>query len=810
MIKSNRVIKTTIFVVFLFVVLSLPIFNKPGVIFVQTAKADGYEQCTTDNFKKPELFSDENLIKMCEIFKIAGLGNFEPNINTITGIDTSIQCNASSLSKIKENLLNEIPSLGCPNAIGIGSEHLKIQNFNTAHPDIMKSVCSFCQDPKNKNNSLASTAGIAEPTGLPTSQNEVLPPGGTAAKTIPGWGPATPECAIGYSGGSFWDLITQPINLLVGALITLFTNILKFVLKAIIDAFGWALVSFPSYLGGYTSSSPVKVLWGELLKYANLGIILGMIFMAIATILRIEKYSWKKMLPKLILVALLVNFSLIICGVLVDLSNYLVFTFLSATNGNDLGNLIVDIINKVICAFRATDQEWDYVLGATVGLIITSIMIFQFAGLLFYVLIRLVTIAVCAAVSPLAFVGMAIDAEPIKKAVGMWRDRFTQALVNLVILSLTLYISLTIIAAITPNIQNLQYEDKTAFLPLIAYAGFIIALFQMVKFVANAIGVKEIQQGYDFAKKTVTGLAMAGAAVVGGAALTGIAGSQVFRTVGQRLTQTPILNKIGYKMLDQSDAARFANIRKSEEKMKTRSKDEILAIANGEAPLRANKAAYADYMGARSFALKSGWLKHDDKAIKAIKKDIENNNQDLNAKDLVHAFPQLFTYGANGKTEVLDTTAPDYTKKVADNIKKNISAEDMPKHTEQVIEAIKDAGGNVDEFLQEMVFAKTNQLRALLDNVAGDEYATGDKLTKATGIKGPWSGQNGQIATVLKNLEKKAQNNYEALAKNPQATKQDLDRATEEWMKAQQAVDELNNKLKSSFAFKETLDTEKI
>jgi len=303
---------------------------------------------------------------------------------------------------------------------------------------------------------------------------------------------------------------------------------------------------------------------------------------------------------------------------------------------------------------------------------------------------------------------------------------------------------------------------------------------------------------------------MAGAAVVGGAALTGIAGSQVFRTVGQRLTQTPILNKIGYKMLDQSDAARFANIRKSEEKMKTRSKDEILAIANGEAPLRANKAAYADYMGARSFALKSGWLKHDDKAIKAIKKDIENNNQDLNAKDLVHAFPQLFTYGANGKTEVLDTTAPDYTKKVADNIKKNISAEDMPKHTEQVIEAIKDAGGNVDEFLQEMVFAKTNQLRALLDNVAGDEYATGDKLTKATGIKGPWSGQNGQIATVLKNLEKKAQNNYEALAKNPQATKQDLDRATEEWMKAQQAVDELNNKLKSSFAFKETLDTEKI
>ena len=810
MIKSNRVIKTTIFVVFLFVVLSLPIFNKPGVIFVQTAKADGYEQCTTDNFKKPELFSDENLIKMCEIFKIAGLGNFEPNINTITGIDTSIQCNASSLSKIKENLLNEIPSLGCPNAIGIGSEHLKIQNFNTAHPDIMKSVCSFCQDPKNKNNSLASTAGIAEPTGLPTSQNEVLPPGGTAAKTIPGWGPATPECAIGYSGGSFWDLITQPINLLVGALITLFTNILKFVLKAIIDAFGWALVSFPSYLGGYTSSSPVKVLWGELLKYANLGIILGMIFMAIATILRIEKYSWKKMLPKLILVALLVNFSLIICGVLVDLSNYLVFTFLSATNGNDLGNLIVDIINKVICAFRATDQEWDYVLGATVGLIITSIMIFQFAGLLFYVLIRLVTIAVCAAVSPLAFVGMAIDAEPIKKAVGMWRDRFTQALVNLVILSLTLYISLTIIAAITPNIQNLQYEDKTAFLPLIAYAGFIIALFQMVKFVANAIGVKEIQQGYDFAKKTVTGLAMAGAAVVGGAALTGIAGSQVFRTVGQRLTQTPILNKIGYKMLDQSDAARFTNIRKAKEKIKNWTKPEIMAIAEGTAPLRTNKEAYATYMAARSSAMEKGWIKHDSKAIEAIRKDIKNNNPDLNAKEIASAFPAMFKINKDtGKLELID---PKDVKAVAANIKK-LSPEDMPKHTEEIIKAIKEAGGDIDEFFKEMAFAKTNQLRVFLDNVAEDEYTTGEVFGGDTKNPQPWAGEKGQIATMLKELETKAQIKFQDLTAKQvmgQATPDEVKDAEQEFYKAQDAVIELNKKLQSSRPLQETLNTHHI
>ncbi len=60
------------------------------------------------------------------------------------------------------------------------------------------------------------------------------------------------------------------------------------------------------------------------LGLTNLLFVLTIIIIAFATILRFENYSIKKMLPKLIIAALLVNFSLLIAGLMIDMSN--VFT----------------------------------------------------------------------------------------------------------------------------------------------------------------------------------------------------------------------------------------------------------------------------------------------------------------------------------------------------------------------------------------------------------------------------------------------------------------------------------------------------
>ena len=81
-----------------------------------------------------------------------------------------------------------------------------------------------------------------------------------------------------------------------------------------------------------------------------------MIIIAVATMLRIEKWGWKNTLWKLVVVALLVNFSLIIPGMVIDVSNFLSFYFLNAAKGENanLGLAILKSFGFAISNNQAT------------------------------------------------------------------------------------------------------------------------------------------------------------------------------------------------------------------------------------------------------------------------------------------------------------------------------------------------------------------------------------------------------------------------------------------------------------------------
>lgn len=63
--------------------------------------------------------------------------------------------------------------------------------------------------------------------------------------------------------------------------------------------------------------------WGIVLGITNLGFVLGIIVIAFATILRMESYAMKQTLWKLIVAALLVNFSLVIAGAFINSADIL-------------------------------------------------------------------------------------------------------------------------------------------------------------------------------------------------------------------------------------------------------------------------------------------------------------------------------------------------------------------------------------------------------------------------------------------------------------------------------------------------------
>jgi len=90
---------------------------------------------------------------------------------------------------------------------------------------------------------------------------------------------------------------------------------------------------------GFTSTlSVIKIGWTACRDFANMLFILFMIIIAFATILRIENYGIKKLLPKVILVALLINFSMVFASAIIDVSNITANAFIKDIRGK-LGSI---------------------------------------------------------------------------------------------------------------------------------------------------------------------------------------------------------------------------------------------------------------------------------------------------------------------------------------------------------------------------------------------------------------------------------------------------------------------------------------
>ncbi len=98
---------------------------------------------------------------------------------------------------------------------------------------------------------------------------------------------------------------------------------------------------------GFRDMSVVKSGWTITRDIVNMFFILGLVVIAFATILRIETYGIKALLPKLIMIALLINFSYLVCGIIIDITQIITVYFLAQIGTNDVGLAVLDSLNAV-------------------------------------------------------------------------------------------------------------------------------------------------------------------------------------------------------------------------------------------------------------------------------------------------------------------------------------------------------------------------------------------------------------------------------------------------------------------------------
>ncbi|MDD5295116.1 MAG: hypothetical protein PHP21_04380, partial [Patescibacteria group bacterium] len=191
--------------------------------------------------------------------------------------------------------------------------------------------------------------------------------------------------------------------------------------------------------------------WVMVRDLCNMFFILILLIISFATILRVENYSLKKMLPKLLIMAVLINFSKTIFGLLIDFSQVIMLTF--ASSFKEGGGWFMDMFRVDLWHSLSTSEAleanlksygitpWATSLAVIMGVIAAIITVIVIAAMLAVLVMRVIMLWIYTILSPFVFLGFAFP--PLQKYTGqIWED-FTKQLVIGPALAFFIWLALT-------------------------------------------------------------------------------------------------------------------------------------------------------------------------------------------------------------------------------------------------------------------------------------------------------------------------------------------------------------------------------
>jgi hypothetical protein len=168
------------------------------------------------------------------------------------------------------------------------------------------------------------------------------------------------------------------------------------------------IIEIASY-NGYLDSRAVTVGWVMMRDVTNMFFVVILLLIAFGTILGLEQYSWKKMLIKFVLAAVLVNFSRTICGIIIDAAQVFMITFINGVAATAGGNLVNAFqIEKIMSLSGGAQPEAvnsSNIFGASIMAVVFSVMMLVSLGAYCVILVaRMIVLWILIVLSPLAFV----------------------------------------------------------------------------------------------------------------------------------------------------------------------------------------------------------------------------------------------------------------------------------------------------------------------------------------------------------------------------------------------------------------------
>lgn len=271
----------------------------------------------------------------------------------------------------------------------------------------------------------------------------------------------------GFAEGAIISVISWAatlMDLVVGTVITIVIKI---------------FVSIAEY-NNFINEDSIIDAWVIIRDLCNMFFILILLVIAFATILKIESYNAKKLLPKLLIMAVLINFSRTICGIFIDIGQVIMLTFISVL-GDTGGDWINTLgVNNYMAAVSETKWSGELsipntAMGLVLSFVFLIIALVVMVVLLVVLVMRIVLLWIYIVLSPLAFLLMSFPQG--QKYASQWWGEFSKQIIVGPVLAFFMWFSLMAVKTVdVASLGDSKCFGPTKILCPDQFLNFVIAI----------------------------------------------------------------------------------------------------------------------------------------------------------------------------------------------------------------------------------------------------------------------------------------------------------------------------------------------
>ncbi|MFZ2414652.1 MAG: hypothetical protein WAW33_01475 [Minisyncoccia bacterium] len=279
-----------------------------------------------------------------------------------------------------------------------------------------------------------------------------------------------------------------------------------------------ALIEPGKFWGKISTNPAVTVGFSASLELVNIVFSVALVVMAIGTILNLKSYKINDLITKFIIVALLINFTLVIAGSIIDLANYLSLFFLNLTLKSSGGGGMVAAWNGIFSGLSTLTNGkdlWALLTGILINIVLLIALLWAFGSIIFSLFKRGFMLIFLLIISPFAVVTSLLPGKGAEQW-GKWKTAFLKYTFYGVYVSAGLYIGTIMLQSLCLSLQTetLATNSEMGFMsslmvPIMA-AGFLIYIVLLADELAGGS-----------AKAAASGATKLALGVAGGAALAG-------------------------------------------------------------------------------------------------------------------------------------------------------------------------------------------------------------------------------------------------------------------------------------------------